>query len=176
MVDYDTLTGALSRRALLHRGAKLLQRMHDAAQSTAVLMLDLDHFKNVNDQYGHASGDAVLQQFVQLAQQELRSEDVLGRMGGEEFAIVLPRTNAAQAQAVAQRLCAQLAQYAMRLEQGEHIRVTCSVGLAATTVGQDTPTLEKLMGWADQALYQAKASGRNQVCVQAAGAETAVER
>ncbi len=164
-VDHDMLTGAWSRRTLLERGTKLLARMRDEGQPMAVLMLDLDHFKSINDQYGHANGDRVLQQFVQLAQRLLRPEDMLGRMGGEEFAVLLPRTGAEQARQVARRLCTQLARQPMELELGACIRVSCSIGVAAITAWDSANALEKHLGWADQALYQAKAAGRDQVQV-----------
>lgn len=91
------LTGALARRALMEHGQKLLNRLQQDKRSVAVLMMDLDHFKQINDRFGHAQGDVVLQKFVELAHGALRPEDLLGRMGGEEFAMVLPGVDAQQA-------------------------------------------------------------------------------
>ncbi len=133
LVDYDALTGALSRRALLERGGKLLQRMRGEGQPMVLLMIDLDYFKQVNDLYGHANGDKVLQAFVRSTQAVLRPEDVLGRMGGEEFVVILPRTALAQAQRVAQRIGDQLRQLEIVLEGNNVIGVTCSIGVAAIT-------------------------------------------
>ena len=161
LVDYDALTGALSRRALLERGGKLLQRMRGEGQPMVLLMIDLDYFKQVNDLYGHANGDKVLQAFVRSTQAVLRPEDVLGRMGGEEFVVILPRTALAQAQRVAQRIGDQLRQLEIVLEGNNVIGVTCSIGVAAITQWDAHNPLELHLSFADHALYQAKAAGRD---------------
>lgn len=165
LVDYDALTGALSRRALLERGGKLLKRMRGEGQPMVLLMIDLDYFKQVNDLYGHANGDKVLQAFVRSTQAVLRPEDVLGRMGGEEFVVILPRTALAQAQLVAQRIGDQLRQLEIVLDGSNVIGVTCSIGVAAITQWQAHNPLELHLSFADHALYQAKAAGRDCVRV-----------
>lgn len=162
-INHDFLTGALSRRAWMERGYQQLARLRATHQPVSVLMLDLDHFKKINDQYGHAQGDVVLQGFVQLAQQHLRPEDLLGRMGGEEFALLLPNTTSEQAQQIGQRLCESLRQHPFALGRGEVLQVTASIGVqAAASVGQQD-TLETLLSQADEALYAAKTAGRDQV-------------
>lgn len=162
-VHHDFLTGVLARRALLERGQKLLSRLEEEGQSVAVLMLDLDHFKQVNDRYGHAQGDVVLQTFAQLASEALRPDDLLGRLGGEEFAILLPRTQREQALAVGQRICERLRDHRFRLEDGAPFQVTLSIGMhAVMSIGQQD-SIEQLLSKADAALYLAKRSGRNQV-------------
>lgn len=161
-VNHDFLTSVLGRRALMERGQKLLSRLEEEGQPVAVLMADIDHFKQVNDTYGHAQGDAVLQQFAALAQETLRPEDLIGRMGGEEFAIVLPRTQRDQALAAAQRLCERVRAHTFEHPQGT-MQITLSIGLhSISTIGQHE-TLEQLLSKADEALYAAKHGGRNQV-------------
>lgn len=162
-VNHDYLTGALARRALMERGGRLLERLHEEGASIAVVMLDLDYFKQINDRHGHAQGDAVLQQFAALAQQHLRPQDLFGRMGGEEFAVVLPHLTHAQALAVGERLCEQLGAHRFTLPCGGELRVTLSAGLhQVPRLGPDD-TLELLLSKADTALYNAKSAGRGQV-------------
>lgn len=162
-VNHDFLTGILARRALLEQGQKLLSRLAEQAQPVAVLMVDIDHFKHINDTYGHAQGDAVLQEFAALARQTLRPEDLLGRLGGEEFAIVLPRTEHAQALQVAQRLCDQVRNYAFDVPHHPALHITLSVGLHAVATVLRHDHVDHMLSKADQALYTAKRSGRNQV-------------
>lgn len=159
------LTGALARRALMEHGQKLLNRLQQDKRSVAVLMMDLDHFKQINDRFGHAQGDVVLQKFVELAHGALRPEDLLGRMGGEEFAIVLPGVDAQQAKAIGQRIGSLMREHAFVVEDGQALHVSISIGVCAVS-GQQRPTsaLEALLNCADEALYQAKESGRDRVC------------
>ena len=102
---HDSLTDVLSRNGFVQASNSLLQRLTHESGSVAVLMLDLDHFKRVNDSYGHATGDLLLREFTRTMTQTLRPQDVLGRIGGEEFAVVLPRISAADAATIAERLC-----------------------------------------------------------------------
>ena len=162
-VNHDFLTGVLARRALMERGQKLLSRLDEEGQAVAVLMLDIDHFKMVNDRYGHAQGDVVLQEFAVLARDSLRPEDLLGRMGGEEFAVVLPRTNRDQALVVGQRLCERLREHVFPLPNGSTMQVTLSIGLHAVSALSPQDSMESILSKADEALYLAKNSGRNQV-------------
>lgn len=162
-VNHDFLTGLLTRRALIERGQKLLSRLKEEGQPVAVLMLDIDHFKQVNDRYGHAQGDVVLQAFSRMARDTLRPEDLLGRIGGEEFAIVLPRTSHEQALVVAQRLCANLRQHSFPLPGQGPLHITLSVGLHTVSSIGAHDHMDPLLSKADAALYLAKNSGRNQV-------------
>lgn len=161
-VSHDFLTGVLARRALMELGQKLLSRLQEEGQSVAVLMADIDHFKHVNDRYGHAQGDAVLQTFASIAQNALRPDDLLGRMGGEEFAVVLPRTSPEQALAIGERLCELVRQHPFFTPPNTET-VTVSIGLHAVTTLAPHTTLEQLLSKADEALYQAKNHGRDQV-------------
>jgi diguanylate cyclase (GGDEF)-like protein len=155
---HDALTNVLNRRALLERLQQEMARCKRYKTLCAVLMLDLDHFKRVNDRHGHQVGDEVLKAFVRRVGQALRPNDLLGRLGGEEFLIVLPHTDGPSAQATAQRILRAVAQ-----PDGALPVCTVSIGLAAWTP-QDESALD-LMARADKAMYAAKANGRNRVQV-----------
>lgn len=155
----DPLTGVGNRNSM----QKTLQRdIHSARrnqQPLTVLMIDIDHFKRVNDSYGHSAGDSVLIQVAQHIEQQLRAADALFRYGGEEFLAVLPNTNQQDATLVAQRILNSLAQ--LKVQAGEHqIKVTASIGSAELTAED---TLDTLQQRSDHALYSAKNQGRNQV-------------
>ena len=162
-VNHDFLTGVLARSALMERGKKILSRLEEEGQPVAVLMMDIDHFKAVNDRYGHAQGDVVLKGVAQLALAGLRPDDLLGRTGGEEFAIVLPRTSREQALSVAQRICEQLREHVFAVPNHAPLRVTLSIGLHSVSSISAQDTMEQLLSKADEALYLAKNNGRNQV-------------
>ncbi|RTR06484.1 sensor domain-containing diguanylate cyclase [Halomonas nitroreducens] len=154
----DALTGAPNRRHFLERLYAELQRQARHGQAMSVVMFDIDHFKRVNDRWGHAAGDAVLKRLVSTAQSLLRAQDLLGRLGGEEFAVMLPEADVDGAARFAERL--RVAIEALRIDHGETmIAVTISLGLT-TTSGADTP--ERVLERADGALYAAKHEGRNQ--------------
>lgn len=157
----DELTGLPNRRVLFERGRDEVNRAQRFNHPLAVAMLDIDHFKLVNDTYTHAAGDHVLQTIAQICQAQLRNTDLAARYGGEEFALLLPETDAGAAIQVVERLCQVLAATDVALGQGITTRVTVSAGIAmldATTNAFDT-----LIQRADQALYRAKQSGRNRV-------------
>nr|WP_225561182.1 GGDEF domain-containing protein [Comamonas sp. CMM02] len=162
-VNHDFLTGVLARRALMERGQKLLTRLEEEGQQVAMLMVDIDHFKAVNDRYGHSQGDVVLQEFAVLARDALRPEDLIGRMGGEEFAIMLPRTTHDQALLVGQRLCERLREHVFPLPNQGQMRITLSVGMHSVSCIGPQDSMEHLLSKADEALYVAKNSGRDQV-------------
>jgi diguanylate cyclase (GGDEF)-like protein len=125
------------------------------------LMLDLDLFKQINDTYGHTVGDAVLKHFAQLMRNSLRTIDVAGRVGGEEFAIILPGTDAAGAQRVAERLRTAVANTPL-VQDGRIISATVSIGIATMDHARDS-TAEETLVRSDDALYRAKKNGRNRV-------------
>lgn len=153
---HDVLTGIWNRRAvldLLHREIERAARFH---ASTGVLMLDLDHFKKINDTYGHLTGDAVLKETAQRITQVVRSYDFVGRYGGEEFLVLLPGCDKEQAEQSGERI--RFAVMATPVAAGgSEISVTISIGATATIGGPET----EVLAIADAALYQAKSAGRN---------------
>lgn len=161
LVTYDTLTGALTRAAFLQKGEALLSNPARSASCT-VLMLDIDHFKRVNDTHGHATGDKVLAAFSQAAQQSLRGGDLFGRVGGEEFAAILPSTSADDALRIAERLRAAIEGLGIDIGEMRPLRITTSIG-AAHVRSPGPETLDNLLSAADGALYRAKAEGRNRI-------------
>ncbi len=156
LATHDPLTHALNRRAWLQRAADELTRSQRSGRGPALAMLDLDHFKKLNDTHGHQHGDAVLVHFAQTTQALLRRADRLGRYGGEEFVLLLPETALPEAQMATQRIHSALA-------SGHALDCQLSIGL--TTWQGPCDTLDAMLARADKALYQAKAQGRNQTCV-----------
>ena len=160
----DPLTGALNRRAFMARSGRLLQREQRDLSPICLLFLDLDHFKSINDRFGHSAGDDVLAGFVDLVNASIRPTDFLFRIGGEEFCCLLPRTNAEQARQVAERIRRQF-EMSTVVVAGTPVKATVSLGIASTEVfGYD---LDMLMRRADMAVYAAKHQGRNRVVVAA---------
>lgn len=162
-LNHDELTNALSRRTLMERGSRLVQRLAIEGGSIAVLMADMDHFKHINDTFGHAQGDAVLRHFTTLVLHNLRAQDLFGRIGGEEFALLLPGTTAEQALAVAERINRQMREHPFGQRDGSTMHATVSMGLRAAEPLHPGDTLERLLSQADSALYQAKNAGRDQI-------------
>jgi len=156
----DPLTGVLNRRDLLAKGGAELERAGRYGHHCTVLMLDIDHFKSINDTFGHAEGDGALQRFATACEEILRKNDMFGRMGGEEFAIVLPETKAEGGHQLAERLRARVAEIEIAAES-EQRHMTVSIGLAEQTSAGDN--IEVLLSRADRALYSAKQAGRNRV-------------
>jgi diguanylate cyclase (GGDEF)-like protein len=159
----DFLTGLPNRREFMARlDAEQNRLQRDVGGRAAVLMLDLDHFKDINDEYGHAVGDAVLRHLAGLMRDSQRKIDVLGRVGGEEFAALLPGADLEAAHVFAERLRQRIAETPLLLE-GHSFAVTVSVGIAALEA--DDPRGDAALVRADKALYCAKRSGRNKVVV-----------
>lgn len=157
----DSLTGLRTRRYLNEVLAVEFLRARRYGTPLTVLMTDLDHFKQVNDRYGHPAGDAVLREVAALSQGMLRATDVIGRYGGEEFAVVMPQSRPPGASVLAERLRASVEEARVELPDGRRIGVTLSIGVAAYEPRQRTP--DDLLAEADRALYVAKDAGRNQV-------------
>ena len=156
----DPLTGVANRRAFLQDGEALLKRQATDPRPIAVMLLDLDHFKSVNDRFGHAIGDRVLEIFADIAGSSMRHVDLFGRLGGEEFAALLRDTTHERALAVAEQIRADFAT-ATRDVQGRPVTATVSIGVV---ISHDAVLdLSALLAQADHALYRAKDSGRNRV-------------
>ncbi len=162
LAEQDMLTGVLNRRAVLARLRTCFHSARAARSGLAVLFLDLDHFKQINDTFGHRTGDVCLRAVIAPIAGELRLGDAFGRWGGEEFLAVLPGADAQDACVVAERIRACIEQLPLMVS-GSRIGLTLSIGIAALNEGVATP--EQLIEGADTALYRAKASGRNRVCV-----------
>ena len=155
----DHLTGVLNRRCFLERGEQELRRHAWRGGHCCVAMVDADHFKSVNDTHGHAAGDAALRAIAEVLRKETREGDLVGRLGGEEFAVIMPATAPKLAEQVAERLRAGVA--ALQLtHQGRPVPLTVSIGISVS----GTADLKPLLADADAALYDAKRSGRNRVC------------
>jgi two-component system cell cycle response regulator len=170
MAMIDPLTGLFNRRYAMARLAALSESAHAKGRSFAVMIADLDRFKSVNDRFGHAAGDAVLVEVSRRLAANLRADDLLARVGGEEFLIVLPDTSMEEARNIAQRLCAQIEARPVQLPKGEVLNVTVSIGLAlsdgaasALLAAGDPGQGARVMEDADQALMMSKSSGRNTV-------------
>lgn len=159
----DYLTGLHNRRSFMQIAEKELARAVRYGAPLSFLMMDIDHFKQINDAHGHKSGDAVLQKFSSVCLQALREVDIIGRIGGEEFAVLLPEADIAQATEVAERVRAQVAATEVQIDQGLPLRFTISIGVTAQTANGEN--LDGLLNEADKALYVAKDSGRNRVAV-----------
>ncbi|GAB4090541.1 diguanylate cyclase [Hydrogenophaga soli] len=162
----DELTSLPNRRAFMLQAQQELAHLARHRGSLSVLMLDIDHFKRVNDTHGHQAGDAVLVALAQMCRHSLRECDHIGRIGGEEFAVLLPNTSAGHALETAERLRLTLTNTPIHLAQGTPLKVTVSIGVTTTSGDQD---IEALLRHADDALYQAKNQGRNRVCQYAVG-------
>jgi diguanylate cyclase (GGDEF)-like protein/PAS domain S-box-containing protein len=156
----DYLTGLANRRAFFEAAEQELMRSKAVPRPTAVIALDADHFKAINDRHGHPGGDAVLQQLAAILGETFREVDVVARIGGEEFAVLLPSTDLARAAVVAERLRAAVAAQVVHFD-GARIRYTVSAGVASLDDGEGG--IDLLLKRADQALYAAKRAGRNRV-------------
>jgi diguanylate cyclase (GGDEF)-like protein len=169
LATHDPLTDLLNRRAFGEVAAERLNAATRLDQPIAFLMLDIDHFKSINDTYGHGAGDQVLSRLAASMRRSLRDDDVLGRLGGEEFAVFLSNCTPENATIIAERVRSVFATTIVDLYDGRRVTATVSIGLAVAEVAP--ASIEPLMLDADKALYAAKSAGRNRV-VQAASLST----
>jgi diguanylate cyclase (GGDEF)-like protein len=161
LMIYDGLTNLLNHSTIKERLVKELLRSERDKQPLSFAMLDLDHFKNVNDRYGHSAGDRVLKSLARMLKQRLRRTDLIGRYGGEEFSIIFPNTTAAEAASVVDKLRESFA-HIHHLGSDGFFSVTFSCGIASFP---EYKTAVAISNAADKALYQAKESGRNRISV-----------
>jgi diguanylate cyclase (GGDEF)-like protein len=159
----DYLTGLANRRYFLEQAENELARTLRYGRELSILMLDVDRFKQVNDTYGHKVGDLVLQKLSEVFRTTLRDVDIIGRVGGEEFALLLPETGVEQAMQAAERLRTAIASAHVTLDGGLPLRFTASFGV--TNLREKDVNIDVLLNQADQALYRAKNGGRNRVCM-----------
>lgn len=163
----DVLTGMNNRRAFFEYAQVIDGQSRRYEHAYAIAMIDLDHFKAVNDTWGHDVGDAALVAVGALIAKTLRETDIIGRIGGEEFAVVLPETQAREAAALVERLRTAIAEAPIATPKGD-IRVTVSIGVAALAGAHEA--LDQVIAHADAALYRAKSAGRNRIEVHTGGA------
>ena len=159
----DMLTGMTNRRAFLDLAERTYAQARRQGASMCLLMLDLDHFKSVNDRFGHLEGDRVLVAFAQAVREQLRGSDTVGRLGGEEFCVLLPQTGTASATEVATRILEGTRAMRLATITGETFGITVSIGLA--TLNDPDQSLHHLLDRADQSLYSAKRSGRDRLAI-----------
>jgi diguanylate cyclase (GGDEF)-like protein len=157
----DSLTGLYNRRHFWTALEGEWSRFHRYYRSVSVLMVDIDHFKAINDRFGHGVGDEAIKAVANACLEGKRKSDLVARLGGEEFAILLPETSLSQAKGVAERIRKNIAALTLKADE-EPFQITASVGIAEASVSM--PGMDALMHAADQALYQAKTQGRNR-CV-----------
>ena len=161
----DALTGLNNRRAFMNSAETELMRAKREKTAVTVALMDLDHFKSVNDTYGHEVGDNVLKHFAGLMKESMRGTDIFGRIGGEEFAIVLPRIDKDGALKILERFCQKVASTPCEYidSNGEHqaLSYSVSIGFTGPSILQTDETVDKLLSFADTALYKAKEKGRN---------------
>ena len=165
----DTLTGLKNRRLFDERLVEEFRRAQRYSDPVSLIMIDLDHFKLVNDRWGHPVGDGVLREAGALIRGAIRDPDICSRYGGEEFAVILPKTHMSGALVVAERLWRELGQKVYRHEPGDggkpvEVQVTASIGIAFYP-SKDITQPDQLLKFADEALYNAKRAGRNTICL-----------
>lgn len=160
LANHDSLTHAMTRRYFFQRSELLMQ--NDLPQPFSIIMMDIDHFKKINDQYGHYIGDLVLQHFAQTIQHNLRRDDLFARIGGEEFVIFMQNIDMSEAQGIAERIRTITENTPISIHGKDPLYITVSIGITHHNMSEQQ-TLQSLINHADQALYQAKELGRNQV-------------
>ena len=165
----DPLTGIANRREFLHRAEEEASRASRNHQHLSLLAIDIDHFKSINDEYGHQVGDTVLREFVSRTSSVMRPSDLIGRIGGEEFALLLPETSLSQAYKIAERLRQYVEEQSIEVKKGS-LKLTISIGVSQYRNGNDS--VKKLLYRADQLLYKAKENGRNRVEVESINEES----
>jgi len=162
--NHDPLTGLYNRRMLEERLAEDIQRVNRYKHSLSLFMVDIDHFKSVNDTYGHNTGDLIIKEVSRIIEGSIRETDYSSRYGGEEFVVVLPETTLTEAEELAERLCNTVEETSFEIKDGSSLSVTISIGVSGFIV--KSKSSEDLMNRADLALYAAKDYGRN--CVKVA--------
>jgi diguanylate cyclase (GGDEF)-like protein len=172
MASVDELTGIWNRRKFLELAENEAERYVRYTRPYSLMMIDLDYFKAVNDRFGHVSGDIALRQFTGIVRGQIRSTDIFGRLGGEEFGIVLPETGMEEALVLGERICRALQSTDIIVLEGRTVRITASIGLAEACA--EYGTLDAVISAADTALYRAKEKGRD--CMEAAASGVAQTR
>lgn len=162
MANYDSLTQIYNRRRLMEEAEKEMLKSRRNGHFISVIMIDIDHFKMINDRYGHLAGDKVLKTLAKVCKGRIRRTDIIGRFGGEEFLILLPETNKENAFKVATNIKESIANMKVILK-AETISITISIGIETAIITGENFSVDKLINNADMALYKAKNNGRNQI-------------
>ncbi len=157
----DSLTGAFNRRKFDDLASREVDRFYRYNRPLSIMMLDIDHFKNINDTYGHSNGDLVLREFYQICLNAVRNTDIVARIGGDEFVVLMPETNLQPANILAKRICKTVSKFAIVAEDST-IKITVSIGVTKWNT-EGFKSINDILEYADQALYEAKKSGRNRV-------------
>jgi diguanylate cyclase (GGDEF)-like protein/PAS domain S-box-containing protein len=157
----DYLTGIHNRRYFYEKAEAEFNRSRRKSQTFSIMYFDLDNFKSINDKFGHAAGDEVLKSFAIKVQAHLRNYDIFARIGGEEFAVLLPNTEKSHANMIAERVRASIEALIISFEN-ELLKITVSIGVVENV--SDIKSIDQVMNNADKSLYQAKLNGRNQIC------------
>lgn len=163
LAEVDSLTGAFNRRAFNERALATFAMAIRHKRPMSVMMLDLDHFKTINDTHGHTTGDRLLIQVARTIQNQLRKADILCRWGGEEFLVVMPEADSLAVQHKAEQLCQSVARELVDGGDGQKVQVTVSIGVAH--LRDSTDELKDIIQRADSMMYRAKNTGRNRVCI-----------
>jgi diguanylate cyclase (GGDEF)-like protein len=158
----DSLTGLFNRRYFFAFAENEIERSNRYHKHLSIIMMDIDHFKKINDNFGHQTGDRVLKEIANICLAILRKVDVMCRYGGEEFTVLLPETEVADAAHAAERMCTAISSLRLKTEKGE---VSVSVSIGVAEMDKSRSSFEKLLAAADTALYSAKEAGRNRVRV-----------
>lgn len=167
LANHDGLTTAMNRRYFYEESERTVNPVvaKQSTKTVAILLLDIDHFKKINDSYGHSVGDKVLQEFTNIVQSQIRSSDLFGRIGGEEFAVLLKNVSLPKSVEIAQRICNTVYETPIILDNGQKLNISISIGLSYQSLPYCTQ-FQQLVNRADLALYQAKESGRNRLCLE----------
>ena len=158
----DSLTGLYNRRYFFAFAENEIERSKRYKKHLSIIMVDIDHFKKINDSFGHQAGDLVLKEIADICLAILRKVDVMCRYGGEEFVVLLPETEVADAAHAAERMCTAISSLRLKTEKGD---VSVSVSIGVAEMEKSRASFEKLLAAADTALYSAKEAGRNRVRV-----------
>ncbi len=158
--SYDELTGVSNRRHFLMQAEQEMRRARRFGRDMSIMMIDIDHFKPINDKFGHASGDVVLSGLVKASLESLRESDIMGRLGGEEFGVILPETGLSAAIDAANRLRQHLSERPIITPKSA---VTCTASIGVAQLKEQDGTIDDMLARADEALYRAKEGGRNRV-------------
>lgn len=174
LATIDALTGLANRRLFMDSIESEFQRALRTGRKLSVLMIDIDRFKQINDGFGHATGDCIIQQVAGQVKGSLRAMDLAGRLGGDEFSVLLPETGLRDAMLVAKRICSEVQSVSIKSDDGQRLSVTVSIGVACINSNDNNGKV--LLERADMALYKAKKQGRNQAAADTCGNENEIEK